>query len=223
MAQIDKPAEDHTWHEVPDVKKMKGEFQDKYGSKVPFGKKEDAEKAAQDLTNVAQNQDGSVDPNKGADVAASKLTQNLSEEDEEKLKEKSRNARQRTKDYIDEKMPKERRDQTIWRLKKMVVEIQGHQDCRCSRSWNDGGKNKANKILDMQAIETMLRLAEIYGGHSKSVTNQSGGAVKGAHTDENLNSAEADLKVLLRIQQEVETYADRHQDVDRTLRQWYIP
>jgi len=28
-----------------------------------------------------------------------------------------------------EKLPKERREQGIYRLKKMVVEIQGHQDC----------------------------------------------------------------------------------------------
>lgn len=27
-------------------------------------------------------------------------------------------------------MPKERRDQTIWRLKRMIVEIQGHNDCK---------------------------------------------------------------------------------------------
>jgi hypothetical protein len=30
---------------------------------------------------------------------------------------------------LKDKMPQERREQTIWRLKKMVVEIQGHQDC----------------------------------------------------------------------------------------------
>jgi hypothetical protein len=27
-------------------------------------------------------------------------------------------------------MPQERRDRTIWRLRKMVVEIQGHPDCK---------------------------------------------------------------------------------------------
>lgn len=36
----------------------------------------------------------------------------------------------KTKEYLEEKIPKERRDQAIWRLKKMVIEIQGHADCQ---------------------------------------------------------------------------------------------
>lgn len=34
-----------------------------------------------------------------------------------------------TKEYLSEKIPKERREQTIWRLKKMIIEVQGHADC----------------------------------------------------------------------------------------------
>lgn len=36
----------------------------------------------------------------------------------------------KTKEYLEEKVPKERREQAIWRLKKMVIEIQGHADCQ---------------------------------------------------------------------------------------------
>jgi hypothetical protein len=36
----------------------------------------------------------------------------------------------RTKSYLSEKIPKERREQTVWRLKKMIIEIQGHADCK---------------------------------------------------------------------------------------------
>jgi hypothetical protein len=36
----------------------------------------------------------------------------------------------KTKSYLSEKIPKERREQTIWRLKKMIIEIQGHADCK---------------------------------------------------------------------------------------------
>ena len=36
----------------------------------------------------------------------------------------------KTKEYLEEKIPKERREQAIWRLKKMVIEIQGHADCQ---------------------------------------------------------------------------------------------
>lgn len=36
----------------------------------------------------------------------------------------------KTKNYVSEKIPKERREQTVWRLKKMIMEIQGHADCK---------------------------------------------------------------------------------------------
>lgn len=58
----------------------------------------------------------------------------------------------------------------------MVVEIQGHSDYQ-------------------QAIDTLLRLAEEYNGHAKSVADQTTGAVKGAHSQTSLQRAEADLKV----------------------------
>lgn len=44
-------------------------------------------------------------------------------------KAKAKEMAQKTKHYMQEKMPKERRDQAIWRLKKMILEIQGHPDC----------------------------------------------------------------------------------------------
>lgn len=40
-----------------------------------------------------------------------------------------------------------------------------------------------------------MRLAEEYTGHSKNLTQQGTGAVKGAHADDSLQMAEADLKV----------------------------
>ena len=51
---------------------------------------------------------------------------------------------------------------------------------------------------DEQAIETLLNLAEEYGGHSKNVSQQAAGTVKGAHTDNSLSTAEADLRVCFR-------------------------
>lgn len=50
---------------------------------------------------------------------------------------------------------------------------------------------------DQQAIETLLSLAEEYGGHSKTVATQGTGTVKGAREDNSLQAAEADLKVRL--------------------------
>ena len=56
-------------------------------------------------------------------------------------------------------------------------------------------KKVTDKVLDQQAITTLLNLAETYAGYANTVGQQSAGTVKGAHTDDALNLAEADLKV----------------------------
>jgi len=52
-------------------------------------------------------------------------------------------------------------------------------------------------VTDQIAIDTLLRLAEEYTGHGRKAAQQGQGAVKGAHTDDSLQLAEADLKVLI--------------------------
>jgi hypothetical protein len=47
----------------------------------------------------------------------------------------------------------------------------------------------------MQAVNTLLDLAEQYAGHANNMAQQSVGSVKGAHADDSLTRAEADLKV----------------------------
>jgi hypothetical protein len=47
----------------------------------------------------------------------------------------------------------------------------------------------------MSAVNTLLDLAETYAGHSSNIAQQSVGTVKGAHADNSLTRAEADLKV----------------------------
>ena len=47
----------------------------------------------------------------------------------------------------------------------------------------------------MQAVNTLLDLAETYAGHANTVGQAGAGTVKGAHTDNALQNAEADLKV----------------------------
>ena len=49
---------------------------------------------------------------------------------------------------------------------------------------------------DQQAIDTLLSLAEEYTGHGHNLAQQTVGTVKGAHTDDALTTAEADLKVM---------------------------
>ncbi|KAL1635076.1 hypothetical protein SLS58_010416 [Diplodia intermedia] len=173
LSQLDEPAADNTWHETPDFKGMKAEYQEKLNKNKLFAKKE-AQRAADNSAQVAQNEGGEV----GADYAVGDAKQRLDENIPDERQDQVRQYRERTQNYLKDKLPKERREQTIWRLKKMVVEVQGHQDY-------------------MRAVETLLRLAEEYTGHSRHLAGQGSGAVKGAHKDDALQGAETDLKTLL--------------------------
>ena len=146
LAQIDDHADDNTWHDAPDL--SKDSLKNRAQSAMPI-KKKDAKDAVKDAANqgaettapgstqandpsaVAQNQNvGSQDAKKGAAQSASALKNKFSNNMDEDSKQKAREYRERTKNYFKEKVPKDRRDNTILRLKKMIVEIQGHQDCK---------------------------------------------------------------------------------------------
>lgn len=151
LAQIDKPAEDNTWHEAPDLSKEN--IRNQIKSNVPIGKqeaKEHAKEVAGDATQAA-HPSGSRDPadaaelarreqqtggstgldvQQGAQAAKDRAKQKTWDQMDENDKQKVREYRQQTKEYFQKKVPKERREQTIYRLKKMIVEIQGHQDCK---------------------------------------------------------------------------------------------
>ena len=153
LNQLDEPAEDDTWHDTPNVGEFRSNLQSKINQNKVFGKKQ-AEKAAGDAAAAAHpegkrdpaevadltaqekqsGQSNGVDAQQGATAGVNTLKQAASENIPDEQKEKARNKkaeyRDRTKDYLGTKMPKERREQTIWRLKKMVVEVQGHQDCK---------------------------------------------------------------------------------------------
>ncbi|KAF4627257.1 hypothetical protein G7Y89_g10895 [Cudoniella acicularis] len=198
LSQIDRPADDNTWHDVPDMSagNIKNQIRSTYSKQTPLTKG-DLREAAGNATETA-NPDGSRDPvdavefarrdqqygtnsvdaQRGAENGAATLRQRASENVPDEAKDKAREHRERAKNYLSKTMPEERRDQTIWRLKKLVVEIQSHPDYQ-------------------QAINTLLNLAETYAGHANTVGQQSTGTVKGAHTDNSLQNAEADLKTLI--------------------------
>ena len=146
LNQIDHAAEDNTWHDVPDFSKdgLRKQLKDR----KPFGKK-DVDEAAGDAVATA-HPEGSRDPADAAAIAANdqqqgtasgvnaqagaqagtdSLKNRIDPETKEQGQNKTRELRERTQNYMRTKMPKERREQTIWRLKRMVIEIQGHQDC----------------------------------------------------------------------------------------------
>ncbi|KAF2105077.1 hypothetical protein NA57DRAFT_51856 [Rhizodiscina lignyota] len=199
LAQLDEPAADDTWHDVPDLSKdaLRGQAKEAYNKNKPFARS-DVQKAAGDASEAAHPR-GSRDPADAADLAAQDqqagtasgvdaasgaqagvetLKGTAKENIPEDTQQKGKEYKGRTQDYLKGKMPKERREQTIWRLKKMVVEIQGHEDY-------------------LQAVETLLRLAEEYSGHSKHVALQGHSSVQDARGDDSLQIAENDLRTLI--------------------------
>ena len=152
LNQIDAPAEDNTWHDVPNLSpaELRARAQAKLNQNKPFSR-DDAKNAAGDASGaatgtrdpaeagqVAQDQgaDG-IDARGGASAAASKLRDTASGNVPDETKDQARDIKNRTteykdrtKGYLQDKVPKERREQTIYRLKKMIVEIQSHSDCQ---------------------------------------------------------------------------------------------
>lgn len=121
LSQIDRPADDNTWHDVPDLSKdnLRKQAQGIYKGNDPKG---DASAVAENAQNAAQGSE-TVDVNAGVDAAKQTAQDRtgVTSEDTEAAKEAARKRtaeyRARTQDYLKKKMPQDRRDQTIWRLK----------------------------------------------------------------------------------------------------------
>ncbi|KAI2468989.1 hypothetical protein F4781DRAFT_395972 [Annulohypoxylon bovei var. microspora] len=179
LSQIDRPAEDNLWHEAPDFSKttLKSQLQSVYKS-TPG---QDAQDVVASGAQAARQSDGSTGDRINAvqnatSGATDQAKSNVDPDTRESVQETSKQYRARTQQYLSKKMPQERRDQTVWRLKKMVIECQQHPDYN-------------------QAISTLLDLAEQYGSHSKSIVAGGSGTVKETRT--HLAAAEADLKTLI--------------------------
>lgn len=156
LSQIDKPAADNTWHDVPDMSagKIKNQIKSTYNKNAPVttgdlkdaagnateqahpdGSRDprDLASAAPDVAQQEQQQPGTSSADlkgglqTGIDTLKSRADKNKNSEETE---EQARIRKERTRKYLTSKMPEERREQTIWRLRKMVVEIQGHPDCK---------------------------------------------------------------------------------------------
>lgn len=123
LNQIDAPAEDNTWHENPDVSSgnIKNQFKNTVNKKSPVDKN-DLQAARDDAQNQGDAQQSAI---QGASTLKDRANAGISED----KKDRARETRAKTRNYLESKMPEERREQTIWRLKKLVVEVQGHPDC----------------------------------------------------------------------------------------------
>lgn len=182
LNQIDLPAEDNTWHEAPDLNKdnWKGRMKGLYGGKAKEDAKETADAALASAQPGDKTRPGEEKAKAGAGTAKNKIKekvdQNVSEEQKEKIRARNEDYKRRAKDYYSKKMPQERKDQTIWRLKKMILECQHHPDYK-------------------RAVQTILNLAEEYGRHGRSMAKDGSGTVKSTRT--NLQKATDDFKVIM--------------------------
>jgi len=184
LRQMDSPAPDHQWHDAPNLSRenFKNQVRDQLSQNKPVPRSEAREaigNAAQTARSASDQQNGTasgIDASSGVRAGAAELRQRAEEDVPEEQKQRVREYRERASNYMQNKLPQERREHVIFRLKKMVVEIQSHQDYQ-------------------QAIDTLLELAETYTGHTRGIARDSSGTVKGAHEDSHLQSAEKSLKV----------------------------
>lgn len=199
LNQVDRPAADDTWHDVPELSRdnFKQTAREQIDRNKPISR-DDARTAAQLATERA-NPNGSNNPrdiaqhatheqrtgeNHGIDAKGGLRTgvEHLKNRADEQLpeehKDRTREIRERSSRYMHDKFPEERRDQAIWRLKKMVVEIQGHEDY-------------------LQAVDTLLYLAENYTDHAHYYAKDSANKNAGVAKDGHVQTAQRDFKVLI--------------------------
>jgi hypothetical protein len=132
LQQIDRPAADNTWHDKPDLSKdnLKNQAKGFYGGNPVADVKAaaaagtqaahpDGSDNPQDFQNVRDPRQ--VDAQGGLSAAANTLKDRVNDkipdDSKESAKAKKEEYKNRTKDYLKSKMPEDRRDQTIWRLK----------------------------------------------------------------------------------------------------------
>ncbi|EAW10686.1 uncharacterized protein ACLA_051580 [Aspergillus clavatus NRRL 1] len=180
LSQVDQPAEENVWHEKPDVStsQMKSQFQ---------RNKEAARNKAGDVAGTAAHaatggQDPTVtrdvDVRTGATAGIEKAKEKIPEDVAQESRGRAEEFKERTGTYLSEKMPKERREQAIWRLKKMVLEIQGHPEYQ-------------------QAVGTLLSLAEKYGNYARDTSQQGAGTVEQVQSNKKVRTMETNLRILV--------------------------
>ncbi len=124
LEQVDRPAPDNTWHDAPDMSReaLRGKFRQysggNSGEKVRTAAAESTpqDQAASSLgpgdPSTAAGPHRQADASSGADVTGS-----VDNRSKYKVEAKREEYRERAKHYFSRKMPQERRDQTVWRLK----------------------------------------------------------------------------------------------------------
>ncbi|ROT42030.1 hypothetical protein SODALDRAFT_303031 [Sodiomyces alkalinus F11] len=198
LADIDNPAQDNVWHDAPKFSKenWKQEAQNIYKGDPKKDLRDTAHAAKQDATAVGSQtlpqrsgRDGTAAASERQGVQQTtdangnatgnlkeRVEQNVDPETKEKIRKRNEEYRRKAREYLNKKVPESRRDQTVLRLKKMVLECQQHPDYS-------------------QAIETILDLIEQYSQHSRAIAEGGSGTVREARGG--LAQAESDLRTLI--------------------------
>lgn len=152
LAQLDRPAEDNTWLDRPDFSgdNLKKKAQGLYKGNITQDVKSAAAQGIQtahpsgssdphDLANTAAHDrqtggSSGVDAVGGAHAAKTalkeKIESNVDDDTKQAANAKAREYRERVRKYFGNKVPQERREQIIWRLKVCRVNRAAPQDDR---------------------------------------------------------------------------------------------
>jgi len=178
LGQVDQPAPDNHFHDNIPGEKATSKVQTAIAEAKTQQAKDEAASHAQDVAN-AVDPTASQDANKAAVTDAVKEKANLlSSKIPDKHKELIKQNANAASEYFKDKFPQERRDQFIFRLKKIVVELQRHRDYQ-------------------DAMEYFLLAAEQYQGHAADIHAQVEGSAAGVRGESNVAKAETAFRTLI--------------------------
>ena len=144
---------------------------------------QDVAAAGQDASNADRTTDvRNMDAEAGTDAvkktADRKLNKNVDGDTKDTVKKGGEAYRRRAAEYFKKQVPEDRRDQIVFRFKKMILECQQHPDYS-------------------QAIQSILRLAEQYGNRAREHARGSAASAQQEEASSGISAAEADLRTLV--------------------------
>ncbi|PWN89674.1 hypothetical protein FA10DRAFT_150919 [Acaromyces ingoldii] len=175
LATVDHPAPDNEFHDdIPEALKKANKAADKKEEG-----KQDVAAAVQQTANDAQDPNASVEANKqtAADQAAA-AGNKLAAKIPDKHKDLAKEHKDKTVNYFKENFPEERRNNFIYRLKKVLVECQRHKDYQ-------------------DAMDYFLTAFENYKGVANDLHTQTEQNAKSLTSENNVDTAQKSFRRLL--------------------------
>lgn len=143
--QMDRPADENTWHDTPNMSagNIKNQFRSTVDRNTPLNKQDfrdaqgdatqqahpDGARDPRDAARLAAQDQGRATENSGVDAAGgvkqgidtlrNRANDNIDPETKDRARETKEASKEKTRQFMRSHMPQERREQVIWRLKKM--------------------------------------------------------------------------------------------------------